>query len=479
MNPKRNRHRQGMNNTTVSGKHFLLLLLTVTMLHVYIRNFTYYNGILNFHLLDDDDDDDDDDDGILDSEELRSSDNLELDQRIIKENEYDSECSYPKLPFSTMDSKPSEKRSALWEMKTHLSSTEIDDSKIIKNPLFYPGLSLRQRQEQSRLLDVLHNFLVQHSIVAIAHGGIVLGALRHHGFVPWDSDIDFHIDRSNIKRFDDAVKSDSAYLGREGIGVHKTGYMRIWTMSKLKPSNQKEIKEVVPMIELLFNGIAVKCPEPRVLRQLYTEGEVPFWTCDKEIQKWTKVTGTNICNAAWNQPNRDDRMCGKHMFQNHTTIPSKDEIRNQLKILREQTELNPEGMSRKCQPMEAYYNFVDHESNRGIDDPHMISKTNIINQLIRKRKWTCFNQNFTKLEWIPSELQFAVRNESSSVIKRNHTVISVRHSIVLEPKVCELHVTTRKTEDNTVWAKVMGLFCPIQHEWCRVDGERRHWTQLP
>jgi hypothetical protein len=69
------------------------------------------------------------------------------------------------------------------------------------------------------------------------------------------------------------------------------------------------------------------------------------------------------------------------------------------------------------------------------------------------------------LEWTPSQLLFAVGAESVSVLKRNHTDVSVRHFISLNIKStavltsCELHITTRKTGDEAVWAKVMGFYC--------------------
>ena len=116
---------------------------------------------------------------------------------------------YPFLPFITRDSKPLEERNALWKMKLHISLIEIGDSNILKqHPLFYPGLSLRQRQEQSRIIGILHKFLVNHGIVIVAYGGIVFGALQQHGLVPWDADCDFVIEPRFVERLDEAVKND-------------------------------------------------------------------------------------------------------------------------------------------------------------------------------------------------------------------------------------------------------------------------------
>lgn len=51
-----------------------------------------------------------------------------------------------------------------------------------------------------RLGEVI-NFLEKNNIEYFAIGGTALGAFRHHGFIPWDNDVDLGMTRENFERF--------------------------------------------------------------------------------------------------------------------------------------------------------------------------------------------------------------------------------------------------------------------------------------
>ena len=70
-------------------------------------------------------------------------------------------------------------------------------------------LTLKDIQELSleMLLDV-HDFCLKNDIRYSLGGGSLLGAVRHHGFIPWDDDVDLFMLRPDYERFLSTYKSD-------------------------------------------------------------------------------------------------------------------------------------------------------------------------------------------------------------------------------------------------------------------------------
>lgn len=70
------------------------------------------------------------------------------------------------------------------------------------------------KQIQSVLLTMLKDldmFCRQNQISWGLAGGSMLGAIRHHGFIPWDDDVDIHMPRSEFIRFRDRVINDDVF----------------------------------------------------------------------------------------------------------------------------------------------------------------------------------------------------------------------------------------------------------------------------
>lgn len=59
-----------------------------------------------------------------------------------------------------------------------------------------------------RILDDFHQYCIDHQIKYSLSGGSLLGAVRHHGFIPWDDDADVMLDRHNYDKLIKVFKTD-------------------------------------------------------------------------------------------------------------------------------------------------------------------------------------------------------------------------------------------------------------------------------
>ena len=61
-----------------------------------------------------------------------------------------------------------------------------------------------RKQLWGKLLGILESFISiceRHNLRYFAHGGTLLGAVRHKGFIPWDDDLDILMPRMDYERF--------------------------------------------------------------------------------------------------------------------------------------------------------------------------------------------------------------------------------------------------------------------------------------
>lgn len=69
-------------------------------------------------------------------------------------------------------------------------------------------------ETHERLLDLLaqfDNLCVENGIRYTLHGGSLLGAIREHGFIPWDDDVDTAMTRAEFHKLEKLLINDNQY----------------------------------------------------------------------------------------------------------------------------------------------------------------------------------------------------------------------------------------------------------------------------
>lgn len=93
------------------------------------------------------------------------------------------------------------------------------------------------------ILKDVHGFCIANDIKYSLAYGTLIGAIRHHGFIPWDDDIDIFMPRSEYERFCNSYNSDKYKLVSSYDKKSYLAFSRVCEMDKTY------VREFVPWSE--------------------------------------------------------------------------------------------------------------------------------------------------------------------------------------------------------------------------------------
>lgn len=135
---------------------------------------------------------------------------------------------------------------------------------------------------QDAILDIalyIHNFCKKHNVEYCLMGGSALGALRHHGFIPWDDDLDIFMTPENYARFRQLfrIEGDHSKFHLQEMGQNSSSMI---ASAKLRANNTAYIESAFSDMHI-HHGIFVdifilhNCPRAK-WKQLLMVGAAKY-----------------------------------------------------------------------------------------------------------------------------------------------------------------------------------------------------------
>lgn len=192
----------------------------------------------------------------------------------------------------------------------------------------------RLRQVEQEILDVVHNICEENGLKYSLAFGTLLGAIRHHGFIPWDDDIDIMMPREDYDKllsiwkdqapeeyiiqdcysypdctnnFAKIRKDHTTFLQLErerDKSYHKGIFVDVFPMDRVAPTwLTKKYQKLMCAIDLLYNrgySSGKKGITGLIERVLLSGDPAKF----PRMQKWAEIRATK-----WNHMHEQPFFC--------------------------------------------------------------------------------------------------------------------------------------------------------------------------
>lgn len=168
-----------------------------------------------------------------------------------------------------------------------LRTTDLFKQELSHQSTLYHLTAQERKEIQKLLLETLADIKTicnESKIPYMAGGGSVLGAVRHHGYIPWDDDLDLNVERQYISKLLSEIekKFPEKYAVLEPLTTKNywSSFIQIQRkgtiMQEYLWQNEKEcgIKIDIFVIENTYDSVVL-----RKLHRLFTDGGLFFLSC--------------------------------------------------------------------------------------------------------------------------------------------------------------------------------------------------------